>query len=202
MTNPRAVSDNYRQTGLLDAIVAGLAAEGKTPATATVEDLAPVDEFHVGGRDATRALLDQLDIQPEHNVLDIGCGIGGAARFAATTYGCRVTGIDITEEYVDAGNALSAFVGCDASVRLEGGDVMASDHDGASFHKAYMLHVGMNIARKQELAAEVFRLLEPGGAFGIYDLMRVGDGELEFPVPWATSPATSTVSTPRTLSAW
>ena len=196
MANLQSISDHYRQTGLLEAILAGLTKAGKAPENVTIEDLAPVDEFHVGGREATRSLLDQMNLSDNDTVLDVGCGIGGAARFATATYGCRVIGVDLTDEYVAVGNALCAYVGCDSKVRLETGDVSTTGYDDESFDSAYMLHVGMNIRNKHELAAEIHRLLKPGGFFAIYDLMRVGSGELTFPVPWAESQNTSALTSP------
>lgn len=196
MTDRQSVSRHYGQSGLLDAILNGIDALGKTTETVTVEDLAPVDEFHVGGREATRSLLDQMQLGRRDDVLDIGCGIGGAARFAAATYGCRVTGIDVTEEYVVLGMTMSAWVGCDAGVDLKVADATDSGYAEKSFDSAFMLHVGMNIPAKHALASEVYRLLKPGGRFGIYDLMHVGDGELQFPLPWAAAPETSALERP------
>jgi SAM-dependent methyltransferase len=68
----------------------------------------------------------------------------------------------------------------------------------ATFDVATLLHGGMNITDKARLFIEVRRVLKPGGLFGIYDQMREADGELEFPVPWATVPQTSFVETPAT----
>jgi hypothetical protein len=59
-----------------------------------------------------------------------------------------------------------------------------------------MLHVGMNIEDKARLFGGIRRVLKPGGVFGIYDVMRTGDGDLPFPLPWATTAATSFVRTP------
>ena len=196
MTDLRAVSEHYGRAGLLEAILDGIERIGKTPETVTIEDLAAVDEFHVGGREATRSLLQRLDLRPEDDVLDIGCGIGGTARFAADTYGCRVTGIDLTEDYTAVGNTLCAYVGCASHVQLETGDATNTGYDAGRFDKVFMLHVGMNIKRKADLAREVYRLLKPEGVFGIYDLMRVGKGDPQFPVPWATTPDTSAIESP------
>ena len=196
MTDRKSVSRNYGQTGLLDAIVAGLATLGKSPESVTVEDLAAVDEFHVGGREATQSLLERLELVESDVVLDIGCGIGGTARFATNTFGCRVVGIDVTEEYVHVGNRLCGYVGCASAVNLEIGDITDSDHADECFDKTVMLHVGMNIRDKDRLAAEAYRLLKPGGLFGVYDLMRVGDGEISFPVPWAEDQSTCALATP------
>ena len=59
-----------------------------------------------------------------------------------------------------------------------------------------MLHVGMNIADKKGLLAEVARVLAPGGLFGIYDMMQVADGAVGFPMPWARSADVSAVARP------
>src|SRR6185369_17299910 len=95
------VSKHYTRGGLIDAIRAGLASLGKAPGSVTVDDLGPVDEFHIGGRKASEDFLDQLGLGADKHVLDVGCGLGGAARFVASRYGCRVTGIDLTSEYVE-----------------------------------------------------------------------------------------------------
>jgi SAM-dependent methyltransferase len=159
------VANHYTHGSLLDAIATGLEKLGRSPETAAVDDLAPVD----GGRVATEHFLDQLGISSGDHVLDVGCGLGGASRFSAERYGCRVTGIDLTREY---------------------------PYPEAAFDRAYMLHVGMNIADKHALASELHRVLKPGGTLGIYDVMRVGDGDLEFPLPWAGSPEGSSVARP------
>src|SRR6476619_2829821 len=74
------VSRHYTHGGLTDAIRDGLAALGKAPGTTTVDDLAPVDEFHIGGRKASQDFLDQLGFRADKHVLDVGCGLGGAER--------------------------------------------------------------------------------------------------------------------------
>lgn len=190
------VSAHYTSGGLLAAIRDGVARLGKTPATVTVDDLGPVDEFHVGGRQASEHFLGQLGLTQGQHVLDVGCGLGGSARFATTRYGCHVTGLDLTEEFVTTGQALCDWVGLADRVALRQGSALAMPFDAESFDGAYMLHVGMNIVDKEGLWAEVHRVLRPGACFGIYDLMRTGDGELAYPVPWASTPETSAVQAP------
>ncbi len=196
MTDHTAVAAHYTRDDLLSAILTGIQQLGKTVATVSIEDLAPVDEFHIGGALATRAFLDQVAIAGDDHVLDIGCGIGGASRFAADAYGCRVTGIDLTPRYVATGEALCSWLGLDSRVELILGNALAMDFAPESFDQAFMLHVGMNIADKATLAGQVWRALKPGGVFGIYDVMRTGSEELVFPVPWASVPGTSVVSSP------
>jgi SAM-dependent methyltransferase len=196
MPDVNLVASHYTHGSLLDAIASGLEELGRSPETAGVDDLAPVDEFHVGGRVATEHFLDQLAIGPGDHVLDVGCGLGGASRFSAERYGCRVTGIDLTREYVEAGKVLNSWVGLADRIHLEQADASAIPCPEAAFGRVYMLHVGMNIADKHALASELHRVLKPGGRLGIYDVMRVGDGDLEFPVPWAGSPEGSSVARP------
>ena len=196
MIDLNLVANHYTRGDLLSAIRAGVEKLGKTPETVTIEDLAPVDEFHIGGRMATRSFLDQIGIRPEDHVLDVGCGIGGASRFAARTYGCQVTGMDLTEEYVETGNTLCSWLGQENRVKLSQGNALAMNLPDATVDKAFMLHVGMNIPDKASLAMEVWRVLRPGGVFGIYDIMEVGGDQLKYPVPWATVAKASSLASP------
>jgi SAM-dependent methyltransferase len=193
-----AVERHYSHGELLADIQTGVRRLGRSPDTVRIEELAPVDEFHIGGRAATQTFLDQLDLGPRDHVLDVGCGLGGASRFAAERYGCRVTGIDLTHDYVRAGQVLCDWVGLNERISLDRGDATDTPYRDGAFDKAFMLHVGMNIENKELLALELFRLLRPGGRLGVYDVMRMGDGELRFPVPWATTAGESRVSTPAT----
>lgn len=190
----RAVAEHYAHGTLEETILDALAAAGKDLNHLTPKDLAPVDEFHVGGRLATVAFAEQFGPRPGMRLLDIGCGLGGAARYFAQEHGCRVTGIDLSAEYVNVTNALAARVGLDERVSCELGSALALPFEPESFDGAYMFHVGMNVEDKSKLFAEVRRVLAPSGLFGIYDVMRLADGELSFPVPWASGPESSFVA--------
>ena len=196
MTKQSDVSDHYAHTDLIKAIQTGLTALGKTPDTLSIDDLAPVDEFHIGGRQASLAFLNQLDLTARTAVLDIGCGLGGAARFVAGHYGSRVTGLDLTNQYIETGRVLCQWVGLDASIELLQGSALAMPFPDDTFDRAYMMHVGMNIEDKETLCHEVARVLRPDAVFGIYDVMRTGPGELPYPLPWATTANESAVAEP------
>lgn len=196
MTDPQLVAAHYTHGSLLAAIQAGMERLGKSPATVTVRDLGPVEEFHIGGRQASESFLDQLGLLATDHVLDVGCGLGGTSRFVAERYGCRVTGIDLTQEYVETGRTLCGWLGLAERITLDHGSATALPYAEALFDKAYMLHVGMNIADKMQLFAELYRVLKPGGRLGVYDVMAIGAGDLAFPVPWASSAASSVVEAP------
>jgi ubiquinone/menaquinone biosynthesis C-methylase UbiE len=201
MTNNEPVFEHYTHGRLVAAISEGLAAVGKTPDTVTIDDLAAVDQFHIGGRQATEHLIGQLDLTTDDIVLDVGCGIGGASRFVAERYGCRVSGIDLTPEYVETARTLCEWVGLGERVTVQQASALEMPFDTGTFDAAYMLHVGMNIADKTGLFAEVARVLRPGGIFGVYDVMRTGGDELVYPVPWAETPETSAVASPNDYKA-
>lgn len=196
MPNPQEVSSHYTHGSLIDAIRSGIARLGKSPETITIDDLAAVDEFHIGGREASRHFLDQLGLPPDKHVLDVGCGLGGPARFAASHYRWRVDGIDLTAEYVEAARELCKWVGLGERVSIQQGSALSMPFADETFDGAYMLHVGMNIEDKRKLCNEVARVLKRGTSFGIYDVMRIDEGELAFPVPWATTAASSAVAGP------
>jgi ubiquinone/menaquinone biosynthesis C-methylase UbiE len=195
MSYEKSVSDHYVHGGLLDSIRAALDALGKTVETVTIEDLGPVDEFHIGGRPATKKLIEQLGFVAEDHVLDLGCGLGGAARFVASNFGTRVSGIDLVQEYVETGNALCDWVRLADRISLREGSAVDMPYEDETFDGGYMLHVGMNIEDKEGLFKEVARVMKRGASFGVYDIMRQATGELAYPVPWAGSANTSHLGT-------
>lgn len=195
MTVQDDVAGHYTHGALAEAIRSALVAAGRDPELLTPEDLAPVDELHTGGREATAALFAQLHAGPGQHWLDIGSGLGGPARHIAAAFGCRVSGLDLTPELVAVATDLTRRCGLAALVDCREGSALAMPFADATFDGACLLHVGMNIADKPTLFAEAHRVLRPGGTLAIYDLMRVADGTLAFPLPWAGGPETSFVAT-------
>lgn len=182
------VSKHYSNAGLLSELEKAIGAMGFNPDTLTAEALTPVEEFHIGGRGATEALLHLLPLTEDSHVLDIGCGTGGTARFAAASYGCKVTGVDLSANYVEVGKTVSHWLGLTSQVHLECRCVLDSGLEDGAMDGAWMFHAGMNIADKHSLFGEVYRILKPGSAFLIYDVMRPADADaaLPFPLPWAS----------------
>ena len=197
MNKELEVSTHYQHGSLIKVIEEGFNHQGKTPSDISLDDMSVIDEFHIGGRQASEEFLDQLQLQERSLVLDVGCGLGGPARFVASRFGCLVSGIDLTHEYVDTGNILSNWVGLDKKVVLQQGSAMTLPFPDGQFDAAYMMHVGMNIVDKKSLFVEVFKVLKPDGIFGIYDVMQIGSGEMQYPAPWAASKNTSSLASPQ-----
>jgi ubiquinone/menaquinone biosynthesis C-methylase UbiE len=188
----------YRHGSLDQAITDALAAAGHTAERPAPDDLGAVDEFHIGGRQATIELGSQLGFRAGMQLLDVGCGIGGASRYFAHAMDCRVSGIDLTEEYVEVARHLATRVGLERRVTYQIASALALPFPARTFDGAYMMHVGMNIEDKTALFAEVARVLKPGTVFGVYDVMREREGDLAFPVPWALTASMSFVATEAT----
>ena len=196
MKTEEQVAGHYGRGKLEEAILAAARATGKDTEHLTAGDLAAVDEFHVGGLEATQMLASGMGLRPGLELLDVGCGIGGPARYFASEHGCRVTGIDLTPEFVKTAEGLTKLTGLEgkASFRLASG--LAMPFAAESFDGAYMIHVGMNLADKEGVFREVGRVLKHGARFTIFDLMRAGEGALRFPLPWAVSEEASFVAEP------
>ncbi|SPH18433.1 Erythromycin 3''-O-methyltransferase [Defluviimonas aquaemixtae] len=186
------VAAHYGGGGLYGRIMNALKAGGVDPHALTADDLKPFDEFHIGGEEATAALLDQLDIGAGTEVLDIGSGIGGAARMIASRYGADVTGVDLTPEFVETAKQLTEAVGLKA--RFVEGSALDLPFEDESFDLATLLHVGMNLPDKTQLFKGAARVLKHGGTFAVYDVMRFGAHPV-FPVPWAAEPEGSFLGT-------
>ena len=187
------VVSHYANRGLFALIADGLKTAGKDLHSITLNDLKSVDEFHIGGVQATNDLLTQLKIGRETDVLDIGSGIGGPARHMAAEYGAKVIGLDLTPEFVDTASQLTKLT--NLKIKFKVGSALDMPFAGDSFDLATLIHVGMNLPDKGKLFSEAARVLRAGGSFAIYDVMRVGDGHPNFPVPWASAPEASFVET-------
>lgn len=196
-----AVAEHYGRAGLLARILEGLEANGADPNHLRPEDLAPVDEFHIGGRTATEYAVAKMSLRGDGHVLDVGCGIGGAARYIAAQVGCRVSGIDLTPEYIEVARALTERTGLGDKVDFEVASALAMPFEDAAFDAAITLHVAMNIRDRESLYGEIARVMKPGATFCIYDVMRKSGEALAFPLPWAESNETSHLTTPEEMRA-
>lgn len=194
-----AIQTHYTRTDLGNAILAALEKAGKDTNRLSPEDLAPVDEFHIRGRAATLELARAAGLDSKKRVLDVGSGIGGTSRCLAKEFGCRVTGIDLTDEYCRTAAILSAKIGLADLVEYRQGDATNLPIDDASFDVVWTEHVAMNIPEKPHLYGELYRVLKPGGTLAIYDILAGPTGPVLFPVPWARTPDTSFLVRPDEL---
>lgn len=192
--------ERHYSTGLTRPnIERALTAAGKDPAKLDPGDLAMLEDFHTMGRLATAALSDLAEVRSEDRVLDAGTGIGGAARFLAGRFGCRVSAVDLTAEYCETARWLNECVGLGESIDVRQADVLAMPFEDASFDVLFSQHVQMNIADKAGLYTEARRVLESGGRLALWDVVAGPEQPIHFPVPWAVEEGLSHLVTAEQL---
>lgn len=185
--NPNDVRDYYAPAALKERVKSALSAIGKPFDELTIEDIAVVDEFHIRGEAATNELIAATDFSSDSKILDLGCGLGGPARRLASKTNCKVTGIDLSDEFIDCANYLTELVKLEDLVSFKACSCLELPFEDASFDGAWTIQMMMNIDQKQALLNEVKRVLKPGAKFVIYEVM-AGDNQAPyFPVPWAQS---------------
>jgi len=193
------VSRHYGISGLLDIILEGLRAEGKDLENLAPTDLAPVDELHIRGREATVELAALAEVQPAMRVLDVGSGLGGSTRYLASEFGCRVTGIDLTPQYCEASEVLTKLVRMDGLAEFRCASALEMPFEDNTFDLAWTQHVQMNIEDKPRFYSEIARVLRPGGRFVFHDILAGPGGPPHFPVHWANEPELSFLVAPGEL---
>lgn len=186
---------HYARSGLLARLESALRSDGIDPAHPTIEALAPYDQFHGRGLEATEDIAALVAVRPTDHLLDVGSGLGGPARWVSTRFGCRITGIDLTPEFCAIAEHLTRLVGLDARVRFQVGDALSMPFADGMFAGAYSMFVAMNIEDKAQLYREIHRVLEPGGWLVLSQIVRGEQGAVMYPTPWAATEAESFLST-------
>ncbi len=196
MTDAQSISDHWGTGDVYGRIMKAMAAASISPDTVTVEQMAPADHFHARGFPATVELADTLPIEAGHLIVDIGWGVGGPARYLAERFGCRVSGVDITEPFVEAANKLTALLKMEGQVAVELGDGQQLPYGDAMFEGGYTQHVTMNIADRARFFGEAFRVLKPGAFFALTEHGLGPAGSPHYPLPWSEDGSGAYLVTP------
>jgi SAM-dependent methyltransferase len=182
------IQAHYHAADLVRRIEQGLALAGKSIVSLTPGDLSPVDQLHTGGTRATLTLMEEADIRPEAHVLDAGCGLGGSSRVIAATRGCRVTGIDLTDSFIEAARILTRWTGLSDRIVFHAGPIQNMPVADKTFDAVLCQHLLMNVPDKAAVLLAFHRVLVPGGKLILHEIVSGTCADMAFPVPWAGSP--------------
>ena len=189
------VETHYKSPDLVQKIRAGLETLGKRPESISPRDLAAVDQLHTGGAPATLSLMktwQEKVCPPKHPViLDAGCGNGGSSRLLAEQFGCRVTGIDLSSDFILTAQTLTRWCRLEETVSFELGSVLDLPFDDGAFDGVLCQHILLNIRDKAQALAQFYRVLKPGGSLILHEITKGEGPDPLMPVPWASDSSTS-----------
>jgi SAM-dependent methyltransferase len=184
MTAKNSDSHQWASGDVYGRILDAMKAATISPQTVTVEQMAAVDHLHASGFAATVELADTLSVKAGDHLVDIGCGVGGPARYMAKRFGCSVSGVDITPAFVDAARRLTALLKMEDKVKLELGDGQHLPYGDAMFDGGYTQHVTMNVPDRAQFFGEAYRVLKPGAFFALTEHGLGKGGVPHVPCPW------------------
>lgn len=192
----QSISSHYGWSGLLERIEQELRQHGIDPHEVTVDQLAPIDNYHWHRLAGTLALARLAAITGADRVLDVGGGIGGPARQLAQRFGCQVTVLDLTPAYCAVGETLTTWTRLTDRVSFTCGSALAMPFPDGGFDVAWTQHASMNISDKAGLYHEIARVVRRGGRFAFFDVLAGPNQPIHFPVPWAADQSFSFLLSP------
>jgi SAM-dependent methyltransferase len=190
------IHNYYSPNDLYNKIIKGISEIGKDLSEITLDDLQPVDEFHIRGDVATKELIGLSKFTPDMHILDVGCGVGGSTRRLSHETGCSVTGIDLSDEYIDAAERLTQLLSMQDRVKFRAASALELPFDDDTFDGAWSIQMNMNIEDKPGLLKEMHRVIKPGGRAILYEVCGNKNTPVHFPVPWAQDDSMSFLMPP------
>ena len=165
-----------------------------------IEDLQPIDQYHARGIEATKELADKLNIKKDDAIIDVGCGLGGPARYFAKRFNCKVMGIDITPTFIEVGNDFNLRTNMTKQVTLKISDGNTLPFDKEKFNGAICQHVTMNIKNRNLFFSEIYRVLKRNSFFALSEHGLGPKGNPLLPLPWADKQDMSFLKTPESTT--
>lgn len=181
----QGIKNHWDRNGLSQSIHDALIASDKPIDALTIDDLAPLDQFHRGSKGFTTRLAHLADLKPGMKILDVGGGLGGPARTLAVEFGCHVTVIDIAESYILAGRMLTDLMHLNDHVTHQVGSALELPFEDHSFDAVWTQNSGMNIMDKKRLYAEMQRVIRPNRLLVTQEPVAGPNQPLIFPVMWS-----------------
>jgi SAM-dependent methyltransferase len=190
------IQSYYSPNDLYNRILEGLDEIGKDLSKLTLDDLQPVDEFHIRGDVATRELIKLSGFTSDMHILDVGCGVGGSTRRLSHETGCYATGIDLSAHYIDTAQRLTQLLNMQERVQFRASNALELPFDDNSFDGVWSLQMNMNVHDKLSWFKELHRVIKPGGRVVLYEVCANKNTPVYFPVPWAQDSSMSCLVPP------
>jgi protein-L-isoaspartate O-methyltransferase len=127
------------------------------------------DQNHIGGLDSVKQLASASGITAESRVLDVGAGLGGSSRVLAYLFGCRVHGIELSEQRCEDARQLTQLVGLEDLVYVEYGDFLTIEPPSQEFDVVWGQSAWVHIEDKEKLVARGVSALADGGRLAFED---------------------------------
>jgi arsenite methyltransferase len=156
---------------------------------------------HIGGVEATEALVELCDIGQDSYVLDVGCGAGMTPCFLVRKYGCRVVGVDISAGMVERSRERAQREGVAHRVEFRVADAQDLPFEDALFDAVITESVTSFPEDKQKAVNEYARVTKPGGYVGLNESVWLKVPPPPEVVAWAEQDIGTTVK-PQTSEAW
>lgn len=188
------IENQYNVSGLFEDILKRLKDQGVDLDNLSRSDIAGVDEFHLRGVEVTKELVAEFDFK-NLKVLDVGCGLGGPSRMLADEFNCKVSGIDMSHEYIRTARKLSEIIKLNGTTEFVQGDALELPYEDGLFDVVWTQHVQMNIEDKVKFYSEINRVLKNNGALIYYDIFKKNNEDVNYPVPWANNASISYLQT-------
>ena len=188
------IENQYNLSGLFEDIIKRLKDQGVDLNNISRSDIAGVDEFHLRGVEVTKELVAEFDFK-NLKVLDVGCGLGGPSRMLADEFNCKVSGIDMSHEYIRTARKLSEIIKLNGTTEFVQGDALELPYEDGLFDVVWTQHVQMNIEDKVKFYSEINRVLKNNGALIYYDIFKKNNEDVNYPVPWANNASISYLQT-------
>lgn len=130
--------------------------------------------FNIGGTPSLELLAQRCGIDENSHILDVGCGTGGNSAYLAEKYGCRVTGIDISDLMVERANERVVSSGLDDRLSFSVGNAYDLDFSDGTFDVVMTVFVSQFLDLGKAFP-EFSRVLKDGGWLGVNEMYRADD---------------------------
>ncbi len=198
MINSKSIENFWTRGDIFSRVHHAMSKAGLINRELNIEDLFPIDQYHARGIAATVDLGKRMPISKNQKIIDIGCGLGGPARYYAKEFKCFITGIDITPSFIEIGNEFNKLTSMSDNIQLLVGNGEILDFKNETFDGAYSQHVTMNISNRKKFFSEAFRVLKKDSFFAFTEHGLGPEGNPIFPLPWADSSEMSFLLPPET----